>query len=138
MIEYKLFSDSSGICSTRASTLLDDTVTLKFCGRDDIVRIGITKPNEKERFYSLSGQTTEISRHAFGEGENKLTVYGKTKRWKCESLVLADNVITPYGVDTPEQLLLFKSEFERLCARLSICESRLLTLEEKTNQKIIF
>ena len=138
MIEYKLFSDNSGICSTRTATPIEDTVTLKFSGRDDIVRIGITKPNESERFYNLNGQTTEISRQAFGEGENKLTVYGKTKRWKCESLVLADNVITPYGVDTPEQLLLFKSEFEKLCARLSICESRLLTLEEKTNQKIIF
>lgn len=138
MIEYKLFSDNSGICATREPQELGETVEIKLSGNGEVVRIGITKPNESERFYNVSDSSTEVRGSAFGEGENKVTVYGKTKRWKCESILLCDGLLCPVGVNASEQILLFKLEYERLYARLSLCEGRLLALEEKTNQKIIF
>ena len=138
MIEYKLFSDNSGICSTREGLYLDESVTLKFPQGCEVVRIGITKPGESERFFNVSDSKTQVSRASFGEGENKLTVYGKTKRWRCEALTLEGNRLFPSGVDSSEQILHHKTEYEKLCARLTLCESRLIALEQKINQKIIF
>ena len=138
MIEYKLFSDNSGICSTREGVCLGESVTLKFPHVCEVVRIGITKPNESERFFNVNDAQTQISSASFGEGENKVTVYGKAKRWKCESLALKCGRLLPMGVDSSEQILHHKTEYEKLCARLTLCESRLIALEQKTNQKIIF
>ncbi len=138
MIEYKLFSDNSGICATREGVSLGESVTLKFPTSCNVVRIGITKPAECEKFFNVSDSQTQVSCASFGEGVNKVTVYGKTKRWKCESLTLDGNRLFPAGVDSSEQILHHKTEYEKLCARLTLCESRLIALEQKINQKIIF
>lgn len=138
MIEYKLFFDGSGICGDREALTLADTVALRFSGDGVKTRLGIISDNAQERFFNISENKTEISASAFAQGENRLTVYGKGKRWKCEPLLRCENKISPRGIDSAEEISHFKSEYEMLSTRLALCESRLYSLEEKIEKQILF
>ena len=138
MINYRLFADGTGICVTRDEIPVSDTVCLSFSGDGAQTRLGIISNEEKERFFTISDSSCEISSASLTDGENRLTVYGKGKRWKCEPLLMRDGKISPSGIDSSEQILFFKSEYERLCTRLSMCETRLYELETKINQRSLF
>ncbi len=138
MIEYRLFCDGSGICATREGERISDRVLIRLTGDTSAARIGIISDARPERFFNLNNGESEISSDSFGEGENRVTVYGKSRRWKCEPVVRTGDTLLPAGVDSAEQLMLFKAEYERICARLTLCESRLHALEEKVNQKALF
>ncbi len=137
MIEYKLFTDGSGICTERERKVLGERITFKF-QENSAVRVGIIADGENERFFNLTNGECEISANVIKEGENRLTVYGKNKRWKCESLLREGEILYPRGVDSAEEISAFKTEYEKIYARLSLCEARIFALEEKINSKTLF
>ena len=137
MIKYNLFYDNSGICEKREPLVLGDTLTVAFLGGEGI-RVGIVGDEGGERFFSVREGACQICAASLFEGENRVTVYGKSKRWKCESLIKNGDVITPAGVDCAEQISLFKSKYEPIFTRLAMCEGRLCALENQINQKSLF
>ena len=138
MIEYKLFFDGSGICAKRDGHDVTDTLTLSFSGEGEKHRLGIISDGKGERFFNITDSKTEISASSLDEGENRLTVYGKNKRWRCEPLVREENRIYCGGVDSAEEIMHFKSEYEKIYATLALCEARLHALEEKTSKAFLF
>jgi hypothetical protein len=137
MIKYNLFFDNSGICEKREPLTLGETLTLTFFGGEG-VRVGIVGEAGGEKFFSVRDGACRICTASLEEGENRVTVYGKSKRWKCESLIKKGDVITPAGVDCAEQISLFKSKYESIFTRLAMCEARLCALENQINQKSLF
>lgn len=136
MIEYKLFTDGSGICATREEKISEERIVLRFPSY--ALRVGVISDTERERFFNLTNGECDISVEAIKEGENRITVYGKTKRWKCESLSRSGDRLFPVGIDSAEEISAFKEEYEKIYARLSLCERRLFALEEKINAKALF
>ena len=137
MIEYKLFTDGSGICTQREEKVTGERITFKF-PENSALRVGIIADGENERFFNLTNGECEISANVIKEGENRITAYGKNKRWKCERLLREGEKLSPCGVDSAEEISAFKTEYEKIYARLSMCEARIFALEEKTNSKNIF
>ena len=137
MIKYNLFYDNSGICEKRDDIALGEVLTLTFCGGEG-VRVGVVGEGGGERFFSVRDGVCQICATSLFEGENRVTVYGKSKRWKCESLIKKGDVITPAGVDCAEHISLFKSKYESIFTRLAMCEGRLCALENQINQKSLF
>lgn len=137
-MKYILYKDGSGLCKTREGELLSRFVTLQFISDGSEIRLGISKSGANERFYSITNGSAIIPSSAFFEGENQITVYGKSKLWKCEALNLQDNIISPVGCDSTEQIVIFKSEYERLQKRISICESQIAELTKSIDGAKLF
>ena len=129
-MKFILYKDGPGLCKTREGEALDEIVMLHFTGDGSEIRLGVSSNGNPERFYSITNGCSAIPKYAFFEGENKITVYGKTKLWKCESLFLKENYFTPMGCDSTEEILAFKSEYEKLHKRLSLCEAQLSELSK--------
>ena len=136
-MKYILYKDGSGICKTREALPLESINSIEFFGDSSALRLSISS-NGNERFFSIVNSVAALSKSAFSEGVNKITVYGKDKRWKCESLNLKEDTITPCGCDSTEQIAFFKSEYERLTKRLSACESQLSELSKAIKGSKLF
>ncbi len=132
-----LFKDGSGICKTREGIPLELLTSIEFLGDSSALRFSVNS-SEGERFFSISNSVAMLGKGAFSEGINRITVYGKNKVWKCESLSLKNNILTPCGCDSTEQIAFFKSEYERLTKRLSLCEARLSELSRAIEGNKIF
>ena len=116
---------------------LEMLTSIEFSGDSSALRLSVSSKNG-ERFFSILNSAATLSRNAFSEGENRITVYGKSKKWKCEALNLKDNILTPCGCDSTEQIALFKSEYERLSKRLSACEAQLSELSKAIKGSKLF
>ncbi|MBE6694884.1 MAG: hypothetical protein E7587_00370 [Ruminococcaceae bacterium] len=136
-MKYILYKDGSGICKTREGITLDTLISITFTGDVSALRMSVSS-NGSERFFSIVNSVATLSKNAFSEGINKITVYGKSKRWKCEALSLKDNILTPCGCDSTEEIALFKSEYERLSKRLSACENQLSELSKAIKGSKLF
>ena len=136
-MKYILYKDGSGICKTRESIPLEKLTSIELSGDSSALRLSVSS-KDGERFFSVINSVATLGRNAFSEGINKITVYGKDKRWKCEALELKENAVTPCGCDSTEQIALFKSEYERLTKRLSACESQLSELSRAIKGNKLF
>lgn len=136
-MKYILYKDGSGICKTRSGAPLEMLNSIEFSGDTDALRLCIAS-KQGERFFSVTNSVAALSRNAFSEGENRITVYGKNKLWKCEALNLKDDILTPCGCDSTEQMAFFKSEYERLQKRLSACETMIAELSQAIKGSKLF
>ena len=137
-MKYILYKDGSGLCKTREGERVFDIVTLRFAGNCGEVRVGIRNEENGERFYKITDGSVAVPKGVFSSGENKITVYGKDRLWVCESLILDSDLLYPAGCDSTEEILAFKSEYEKLQKRLSICEIKIRELENAVNGVKLF
>ena len=137
-MKYILYKDGSGLCKTRKGEELSDVVTLQFIGDGSELRIGLRNEENGERFYKINKGSVALPKSVFSEGENKITVYGKDKLWHCEALMIEGGTVYPVGCDSTEEILVFKSEYEKMQKRLSICEIKIRELEKALNGVKLF
>ena len=136
-MKYLLYNDGSGICKTRKGVPLETLTSIDFSGDSGALRFSVNS-SAGERFFSIVNSVATLNKSAFSEGVNKITVYGKNKVWKCESLSLKDNILTPCGCDSTEQIAFFKSEYEKLFKRLALCEAKLSELSRAIEGNKLF
>ncbi len=137
-MKYILYKDGSGLCKTREGETLSDIVTLQFIGDGSEIRVGVRNKENSERFYKITNGSVAIPKNAFCVGINQITVYGKQKLWKCESLALDSGTLYPNGCDSTEQILNFKNEYEKLLKRLFLCEAQISELKKTVNGTKLF
>lgn len=137
-MKYILYKDRTGLCKTRKGEELSDVVTLQFAGDGSEMRVGIRSEENGERFYKITEGSVAIPKSAFKDGLNQITVYGSDKLWKCEELVLHDGFLHPNGCDSTEEILNFKSEYEKLYKRLALCEAQISELKRAVNGAKLF
>ena len=88
-------------------------------------------------FYAEGG-SVHIPARMLHPGENRLQIRIENRLYPCESLFLANDVVTPMGLPMEEILLAQHEALEKERERTAALLRRVEALEQKTARKMLF